>query len=313
MHLPSLAPLLLAFTLVVPGPGRSSVTTRVSTPARLTVGDRFDLTLAVTSPSRSLVLGPLADSLGVFAVADEKRRTAVRAGSATTTYRLRVAGFQPGRHRLPVFTFLVQAGATTDTLRSDTGSVTIASVLPAQMKDIHPLKPAESFPNHGLWMVPALLGVLALLAWAGRRLVRRYRRLQEQGVAPLPPWEEALQQLDTMPWHEWLEAGQFKRYYYRLSEVLKRYIERRFEFEAAEQTTTEMLAAMRAHRTPLRDEVARFFLRSDLVKYSKAIPPGDEARRAIEEVREFVTRTMPREPAPVPAGDGAGPAARESA
>src|SRR5207249_10708198 len=109
----------------------------LTTPPRLTVGDRFELALSVTAPHPSLVTGPLADSLGVFAVGDERRSSAVRGGNDVTTYRLSLAGFEAGRHALPVFRFLIQSGARTDTLRSDTAAVTIASLLPATMKDIH--------------------------------------------------------------------------------------------------------------------------------------------------------------------------------
>jgi len=297
---------LLTLLLLAPAPGRPSITTHVSTRPRLTVGDRFDVTLEVTRPSGGIVTGPLADSMGVFVVADEHRRTRERSGTDRTTYRLSVAGFEPGTHRLPAFTFLVLRDRTTDTLRSAPESVTIASVLPETMKDIRPLKPAESFPNYWLWIVPGLLVLLAALAWLGRRLYLRHVRRQELALAPLPPWQEALDALDAMPWNEWLEAGQVKRYYYALSEVLKRYVERRFAFQAAEQTTTEMLAAMRMHRTPMRDEVARFLMRSDLVKYSKAVPPEDEARAAIAQVREFVVRTTPQEPVAAPATAAAG-------
>src|SRR5207247_2306560 len=128
---------------------------------------------------------------------------------------------------------------------------------------------AETFPNVLLWMVPAALLLLAALAYVGLRLYRRLRRIHELAQAPLPPWEEALRALEALPRQEWLATGQVKRYYYALSEVLKRYIERRFDFDAAEQTTPEMLASMRAHKTPMRDEVARFFGRSALVKYAK--------------------------------------------
>src|SRR5438552_18091737 len=143
---------ILALLLTVPFSGHPSVTSRLTTPPRLTVGDRFDLGLVVTCPARSLVTGPLADSLGSFVVAGEKRSTAARAGYDQLTYRLSLAGFKPGTHRLPIFAFLIQSGAKTDTLRSDTASVTIASVLPETMKDVNGLKPAESFPNPWLWI-----------------------------------------------------------------------------------------------------------------------------------------------------------------
>lgn len=275
-----------------------SVTTQFTPPARLTVGDRFDLSFVVTSPHRSLVTGPLADSMGVLVIADEKRATRTHADYDQSTYRLSVAGFKPGRHAVPAFRFLVQSGTKVDTLTTKPDSITIASVLPDSTKDINGLAAAETFPNLLLWLIPAAALLLATLVYVGRRLYRRFKRLHDEAAAPLPPWEEALAALDAMPWREWLDAGQAKRYSYTLSQILKRYIERRFEFHAAEQTTTELLASMRAHKTPMRDEVTRFFARLDLVKYAKSIPPVDEAESAIAEVREFVIKTKPVEPAP---------------
>jgi hypothetical protein len=68
-----------------------------------------------------------------------------------------------------------------------------------------------------------------------------------------------------------------------------------------------MLASMRAHKTPMRDEVARFFSRSDLVKYAKSVPSLEEAGAAIEQVREFVDKTKPLEAVPAPATADTGP------
>jgi hypothetical protein len=309
----ALLPLLLVAATPAPGRSaalastpRSTLVTRVAPPPRLTVGDRFDVTLTVTAPNHSLVTGPLTDSTGVFAVAREERKTAIRPATDVSTYRLSLAGFRAGRQRLPVFVFLVQTGASIDTLKSDTASVTITSVLPATMQDIHPLAPPEAFPNRLLWIIPLALLLLAALAWFGIRLYRRLRRIQSLGEPPLPPWEEALAALEAMPWREWLAAGQVKRYYYALSQVLKRYIERRFEFDAVEQTTTEILLSMRTHRTPMRDEIARFFNRYDIVKYAKWEPPTDEAESAIAQVREFVVKTRPDEPVS-PAADAIAP------
>jgi hypothetical protein len=296
-----LALLLSAALSAGPASGPPTLTTRLEPHARLTVGDRFVLSLAVTSDGPALVTGPLADSAGVFVVADEKRATAHRGGRLVSTYRLSLAGFAPGTHRLPRFLFLVQSGSRTDTLVSDTASVAIASVLPAKMQDVNGLAPPEEFPNYALWLIPAVVLLLAALALAARRLYRRYRRIQELAHSPLPPWDEALRALEAIPAREWIEAGELKRYYYALSEILKRYIERRFEFGAVEQTTSELLASMRLLKTPMRDEIARFFARSDLVKYAKSAPPAEEAELAISQVREFVLKTRPAEPAPAPA------------
>ena len=297
------ARLILTLLLVAQLPGHPALTTRTESRARLTVGDPFDVVLTLTRADSSQVIGPLADSMGVFLPAAQQPKASIRSGHDPDVYRLSLAAFKAGRHRLPVFTFLVRLGSRVDTLRSDSAVVTVTSVLPREMKDINDLKPAETFPNPWLWIVPGILLLAAGLAYAGSRLYRRFRRIRELAESPLPPWEQALAALDGLPWREWLEAGQVKRFYYALSQVLKRYIERRFEFNAVEQTTTEILASMRTYKTPMRDEVRQFLTRSDFIKYAKTVPPDEEARSAITQVREFVTKTKPPELAPaLPSG-----------
>jgi hypothetical protein len=292
------AQLVLTLLLVAQLPGPPVLTTRVTPGARLTVGDPFDVVLTLTRADSSQVIGPLVDSLGVFLPAAKQPKARARAGRGPDVHHLSLAAFRPGRHRLPTFTFLVRTGARVDTLRSDSAVVTVASVLPGEMKDINDLKPAEAFPNLWLWLVPGILLLAAGLVYAGSRLIRRFRRIREIAASPLPPWEQALAALDELPWQEWLAAGQIKRFYYALSQVLKRYIERRFEFNAVEQTTTEILASMRACRTPMRDEAGQFLTRSDFVKYARTVPPDEEARAAIAQVRDFVMKTKPSEPVP---------------
>jgi hypothetical protein len=304
----TLATFLLTLAIAAPAAGPDHVVTRLAPTAKLTVGDRFQVTYVVTSAHPSLITGPIADSLGPFVIVGEQRKTTRRGDLDETAYRMGFACFEAGHQRLPALRFLVTAGSRSDTLTADTVGVTIASVLPGSMKDIHPLKPAETFPNLLLWLIPAVALALALLAWLGLRLYQRLRRLAALEPPPLPPWEEALAALEGLPWRDWLAEGEFKRFYYRLSEILKRYLERRFEFDAVEQTTTELLASMRAQRLPMRDEIGRFYARCDLVKYAKTVPPVDEAERAIEQLRDFVVKTRPAPEAPEPAAAPAQPA-----
>ncbi len=282
----------------------SSITTRSALPSKLTVGDPFEVTYVVTSAHPSILTGPLADSLGPFLLVEEHRANAQRGERDESTYRMKVAAFRPGRWTLPALHFLVTHGQRSDTLTGDTVSVQVASVLPADMKDIRPLKPAEGFPNPWAWILPLAVVILGLLALFGRRLWERLRHSEALAPPPLPAWEEALAELDALPWREWLAAGQSKRFYYSLSEILKRYLERRFAFDAVEQTTTELLASMRAQRLPMREEITRFFARCDLVKYAKTEPPNEEWESAIAQVRDFVNRTRP---APEPATPATAP------
>src|SRR5262249_14394466 len=161
-------------------------------------GDRFQVEMVVTAPRLSIVTGPVPDSAGVFAVAEEKRKTELKPDRAIATYRLGMAAFQAGRHRLPTFRFLVTTGDPAHTLSSGSTSVTIASALPAKMDDVHALAPPEPFPNWALWISLAALVLAALGAWAAVRLLRRMREGGLGAQPALPPWEEALEALEAL-------------------------------------------------------------------------------------------------------------------
>ncbi len=261
---------------------------------RLTVGDQFVVTLRLEADNDARISGPLADSLGTFMVVGQKEKTRAHRGRNQHFYDLKLAGFKPGTFVLPSFVFLVAQGDKIDTLRSDTLKVVISSVLPDKMQDIHDLKAAEAFPNHWLWLVPAAILLLAALAWLGYRLYLRYLRYREQLLAPLPAWEEALKALDSIPVAEWLDRGQIKRYYYTLSEITKRYVERRFGFSALEQTTTEIAQNLKSGKAPHREGFVSFLSRADMVKYAKIVPPRAEMEKAVEIVRGLVDKTTPQ-------------------
>lgn len=284
--------LLLTLLLLTQLPSGPTLSTKCS-PGKLTVGDPFYVELKLTCSNSSKITGPLADSLGSFLILDQQLKTKSLQGYNENLYRLKIAGFKAGEQTLPRLVFLLSAGDRTDTLRSDSLKLKINSVLSPKMQDINDLKPEAKFPNYWLWLIPALVLVLAVLVYLSLLLYKKLKRIKELALAPLPPWEEALKELDKLPKDEWLAKGFVSKYYYALSEILKRYIERHFEFNAVEQTTTEIVLNLKIYKTPLRQEFSDFLNRADLVKYAKAVPPGQEVSQAMEMVRELITKTIP--------------------
>lgn len=289
-----IAVFLAAFWLSIAGLAEPPKLATSFVQKRLTVGDQFVVTLKLEADNDARIIGPSADSLGPFMVVGQREKTRAHRGRNEHFYDLKLAGFRPGSFVLPSFAFIVSQGDKIDTLRSDTLKAVVSSVLPEKMQDIHDLKAAEAFPNHWLWLIPAAVILLAGLAWLGYWLWLRYRRYREQLMAPLPPWEEALKALDSLPAAEWLDKGLFKRYYYTLSEITKRYLERRFNFNALEQTTTEIAHNLKAQRAPHREGFVSFLSRADMVKYAKIVPPRQEMDGALGAVRELVMITIPK-------------------
>ncbi|MBU2462632.1 MAG: hypothetical protein KKG02_11440 [Candidatus Edwardsbacteria bacterium] len=286
--------LLLTILLISQLQGQPSLNTKVIA-RKLSVGTPFELVIDVNYPNNANPLGPIADSTGSFLVIDHKVKTKSHKGFNTNTYRLKLAGFKTGETSLPRFKFLISDKDRVDTLYSDTLKVTISSVMPAKMSDINDIKPEEKFPNYWLWLIPAAILLLALLGYFGYRIYLKIKKIQELAQAPLPPWIEAMNSLDSLPFKEWLDKGHVQRYYYALSEIIKRYIERRFDFNALEQTTTEIIHDLKTNKTPHREEFGSFLHKADRVKYAKLIPTYQEIEEALQQAKELVQKTTPAE------------------
>jgi len=288
-----------AYRIVSGGP--VSVSAKLpSRPKRdLTVGDRFKVELTVRHHRNTKVGEPFAPSLDPFMILDRKSVTRYAGDTIVDIHTLEMAAFATGEPRTPPFIVLYPAEDEVLAAASDSIPVKVASVMPADMEDINDLKPQIQFPNLlPIWIILAVFAASGL-GYLGWRLYRRYRRIRLYG-APLPdPWDEALAALNRVPAEDWLESGRFKHYYYTVSEILKRYLTRRFNFPAIDQTTTEILRAMKAAKLPERGGFGDFFQRADMVKYAKFVPPAAEAATVITTARELVQTTTPK---PEPAG-----------
>ena len=265
----------------------------------LTVGDRFKLELTVKHYRNTKVGEPFSPSLAPFMFLDRKSVTRYAGDTIVDVHTLTMAAFATGEPKIPPFIVTYPAEGEVRAAASDSIPVKVASVMPKDMKDVNDLKPQIQFPNFlPIWII---LGILAAagLGYGGWRLYRRYRRIKLYGT-PLPdPWDEALAALEKVPADDWLGSGHFKRYYYTVSEVLKRYLTRRFGFPAVDQTTTEIVRAMKATKIPERERFGEFFQRADMVKYAKFVPPLPEMAAVLPAARELIKATTPKpEPGP---------------
>jgi hypothetical protein len=164
----------------------------------------------------------------------------------------------------------------------------------AQMTDIHDIKPALAVGPDLTWLWWLLGGLvllgLAVLVW---RLWHRRKQkpVEAPALPPVPPEVEALQTLDALAADGRLGA---KEYYFRLSAVLRRYMERRYGFPAEEMTSEELLPALDALEldSGLSREVKTFCGRSDLIKFAGAPAAPSRMQADLALVRRFVEQTV---------------------
>ena len=89
------------------------------------------------------------------------------------------------------------------------------------------------------------------------------------------------------------DHGDLKRFYFRLSAILRHYMERRYGIPAAEMTTEELLPAVGRLdlSLDLTGQVKSFCLRSDPIKFAGAVADAGRVAHELAFVRDFVRQT----------------------
>jgi len=164
-----------------------------------------------------------------------------------------------------------------------------------------------------IWWWGFLRWVLLALAIAGigvggyyliTYLQSRMGKREEDVVAaePLRPAEEvALEKLDIIREQKIWQTGQVKEYHTQLTDVVREYIDRRFEVSSAEQTSDETLRAMRPllnDKKDLYEQLRKMLTLADLVKFAKWTTTPDENEMSLRSAYAFVKETTPVEEEP---------------
>ena len=265
-----------------------------------TVGDPLPLLLSVNHPAGHQVLQPQLDaSWGDFLVNSQSAGTTITNpdGSETTNLLIDARLFSPGTYNSPPLTITVSdaAGQLTETTAQPV-SVDIASVLVEGDADLRDIKPQAALPY--IDYLPWIAGVGALALGMGG-LYFIYRRQRSQlalaAVDNRLPHEVAFDELNRVEDLKLPHAGRFKEHYTLVSDCIRVYMEKTYQFPVLERTTGEIKANLK--RTMVSNEIANQFIdlldESDLVKFSKFTPDVASARRLLVQGREIVEITKP--------------------
>lgn len=159
-----------------------------------------------------------------------------------------------------------------------------------------------------IWWWGTLRWVLLALAIAGigvggyyliTYLQARARKDEDEQVEaePLRPAEEvALEKLDAIREQKIWQTGQVKEYHTQLTDVVREYINRRFEVSSVEQTSDETLRAMRpllGNQKDLYEQLRKTLTLADLVKFAKWTTTPDENEQSLRSAYAFVKETTP--------------------
>ena len=136
-----------------------------------------------------------------------------------------------------------------------------------------------------LSVVALVFLILFLKSWLAKR---------KRARPALPPDAEALQALEGLNRAGWIEKGEFRKYYFALSDILRGYLEGRYRIPATDRTTEEIRTPLKEMTSPeWFESLISFLLRADLVKFAELVPEKAIALNDAKLLADFVTATRP--------------------
>ncbi|MBI5865792.1 MAG: hypothetical protein HZB38_15070 [Planctomycetes bacterium] len=270
------------------------------------IGEPITLTLRATTPEDTLVEFPARETLGDVNVQSEEEPQSqptesglrwekryifdtLSAGGLEIPPLVLQYGTKPAQGEKPDLDNELAIG----TLKLDIRSALTSQDSPMSPRDITGARTPAAAP--WTWQQIALaVGGAALAAVLAVLLWRTWLRRKLRPAPPPAPELVALAALAELEKFDWIGVGEVREYYYRLSEIVRAYIESKFNLRAPEMTTEEFLVLLAGNRSALpydADKLRRFLEACDLVKYAALAPQREDGADALSSARAFVQAT----------------------
>ncbi|MCB0795794.1 MAG: hypothetical protein KDB88_13760 [Flavobacteriales bacterium] len=213
-----------------------------------------------------------------------------------------ITSWDTGYWAIPPFPFTVNG----DTLESAPILIEVRTVEVDTSVAFRDIKEIEELPfSWGYWFrqnwpyLAAGLATLAAFLFLFFRL--RARKAGSDVVAPVAQVDtrdlrqRTLDALRSLEEKQLWQKGEVKSYHSELTEILRNYVEERFDVPALERTTDELLAALRPSSMGRehQEKLANLLRLADLVKFAKYLPVASENEGMMEQALRFVMDTSP--------------------
>ncbi|MCK4679212.1 MAG: hypothetical protein KAT48_13845 [Bacteroidales bacterium] len=271
------------------------------------IGDQINLTLKLAVPASATIVWPdIRDTIirEIEVVTRTKIDTITNEKEEFITYiqTLTITSFDSGYFAVPPFIFLYKTIDEAEYQAIETGALLleVQTIEVDTSKDIIDIKPPihvpVSFQEIWPWLVLGLLGLLFMLGiiYFIKKRKKSEPIIQIRKKPVLPPHQIALDALESLKRKKLWQSGKIKSYHTELTDIVRRYIENRFDIQAIEMVTFEILVAMQ--RTVATDEakekLKEMLELADLVKFAKEKPLPDDEEKSMKYAINFINDTI---------------------
>jgi hypothetical protein len=214
-----------------------------------------------------------------------------------------VLAFDEGKYLVGPIPVYVQKLTGFDSVASNTIIIDVRTVKADTSKAFKDIKPQLTVPYSWNEFIPYYLGLAALiLLIVAAILLYRYLKNRKPVEVPKrsikePPHIWARAELKKIEDEKLWQKGEVKLYYSRLTDVLRMYLEFRFNWQALESTTAEIEKDMGKYnmKEKAKASLLEILRTADLVKFAKQQPMPDINIRAMDSAYRFIEFTELKE------------------
>lgn len=262
------------------------------------LGDRIELDVVLTGITGMDVLFPdKPENTGDFSFISSKDMTPKRAGKGNIGKTYVFGIYSTGTHVIPPVEIEYKAPAEIEwkKVSSSQVPVDVASVLKGDETDIRDIKDLAVLRSGSVWLW--ILAIVALLAvfsvwWVWAHVISVKGKDPE--AIRKSAHEIAYEELEKLRSMELPNKGRIKEYYTHLSDIERRYLERRFSYRVPEMTTEEFLNHLKTVPEIPRENkelLKQFLTQCDMVKFAKYGPTPLEALDSFKLAGNIVDHT----------------------
>lgn len=276
------------------------------------IGDYLNVHLEVAVPKGNTILFPKINTPFFTAlnspiewIESSKIDTSFSGDLQLFKQTITITAFDSGRYTFPSIPILSSDSllmTITDSLFFNVTTIPVDTT--AAYKDIKG-NVKVPFTFHEFWLYVKKYGLLilliAILIGLSIYFAIKWMNKKKKGVKPIikkqKPKEKphiiALRDLDYLKKKKLWEQGKIKEYYSELTDIIRVYLENRWDINAMEMVSSEILDAIIAIETAQKeaDRLEKLFSISDLVKFAKWDPLPTDHDLAFKYANEFVSKT----------------------
>jgi len=268
------------------------------------IGEQLNYTLQIKADSTAQVLFPETPVFAPFELLESFPVDTLKAQSHYLyTKKYALIQFDSGDYFLPQQQVMVDGFSKIAALIPIRVNTVEVDTLKQNLYDIKPLTAVEK--DYAALISRILWGLAIGLLLLGMLYTYLFqKRKKELKARELPPFERAIEELKALENERLTKQEEFKAYYSRLTEVVRRYLEEEAKIDALESTSEELLSKLTLRKDAGSLDLDNNTLKSlrtvlqnaDLVKFAKSLPEvhtATEDRKVVEHVVIETKQALP--------------------